>query len=430
MAAVLSAVWILLPYIYISSLLSRLHLPVSLQTAVNSKPPRPQLKNLLFVFIFFPKVEVRMTFVPSLTLEGCFYTRALEVESLRSLKILSEGVRLRAGFTILQIVWTQRMLQSSSHSSSADACGRIWETKEQYQRQIVTDAPAVWDVIRKTWSLGEAVDDLVSSLTSSYILFVFVRESVNEQKTHRSTSNTSVGEDNTHSLQVSRQQSACVNNNSVLCLKSNSSVFRQVPKSLFQLIYPVRTHFHILAAWFLHNCFFLTEEEHLELEVSEIHQDNIWNNCPHKGWWMVAQQRWTGASTEDVTDSLCETGCIMSSETDVDKVMHSFSRVGWLTENQVCMRGGTSAKGWGSGRRAQGCDGPVPAFFLLNVRACFIIFTVHLLKWPETIHRLRPGEASLCVSEAPFLLKVWPQRSFCRWITGQSKCKGLWENKI
>lgn len=58
MAAVLSAVWIPLPYIYISSLLSRLHLPVSLQTAVNSKvPPHP---NLLFVFIFFPKVEVRM----------------------------------------------------------------------------------------------------------------------------------------------------------------------------------------------------------------------------------------------------------------------------------------------------------------------------------------------------------------------------------
>lgn len=45
-------------------------------------------------------------------------------------------------------------------------------------------------------------------------------------------------------------------------------------------------------------------------------------------------------------------------------------------------------------------------------------------------HRLRPGEASLCVSEASFLLKVWPQRSFCKWITGQSKCKGLWENKI
>lgn len=261
MAAVLSAVWIPLPYIYISSLLSRLHLPVSLQTAVNSKVPPIQI--CFSSSSFSPKLKSEwfvewcvVEFVPSLTLEGCFYTRALEVESRRSLKILFEGVRLRAGFTIIQIVWTQRMLQSSSHSSSADACGRIWETKEQYQRQIVTDAPAVWDVIRKTWSLGEAVDDLVSSLTSSYILFVFVRESVNEQKTHRSTSNTSVGEDNTHSLQVSRQQSACVNNNSVLCLKSNSSVFRQVPKSLFPLIYPVRTHFHILAAWFLHNCFF------------------------------------------------------------------------------------------------------------------------------------------------------------------------------
>lgn len=31
---------------------------------------------------------------------------------------------------------------------------------------------------------------------------------------------------------------------------------------------------------------------------------------------------------DGVTGSLCEIGCIMSSETDVDKVMYSFSRVG------------------------------------------------------------------------------------------------------